>query len=1029
MSPIADRDNLDHSGDLGSVQATASVTLRERLLSAGSRGIWRSLDELLDTPEFRKWVEDEFPHRESLLGMDRRRFLQLMGASLALAGITGCRFLPQRRAVPFVKAVEEEVPGKPLFYASAIVLSGIAAGVLVESHEGRPTKIEGNPLHPASLGSTDLFTQAAILDLYDPDRSRNVVHAGDVATWPELLAALRSVLDQQHRKAGAGLRILSGAITSPSLMAQMDALRKRLPKARWYQWEAANRDNVCAGMRQAFGRPLNPVYRLDRAHVVVTLDADLLTGMPGSVRYARDFMGGRRVRANQRTMNRLYAVECSPTNTGAVADHRLTVRAQDIHAVTAQLAHAVMGSSSTHVPTQELGDDYEGGWLAACARDLLANRSRCLVVAGDGQPAAVHVLAAAMNEFLGNVGHTVAYTAPIYAEWSEATAQLQELASEIASGRVDALLVLGANPVYDAPADMPFADLIRRVPFTAHLGLHLDETGCVCQWHAPLAHGLESWGDARSYDGTVTFRQPLIQPLFDGKSIPEIVSVLVGRPADGYELHRAYWTKQFGGTNAAKHFRRAIHDGLIENSSLPSESVRVREDAVRTAMQVPARKTGGNIEVVFAPDPTLYDGRFANNGWLQELPKAMTRLTWDNAALLAPSTAHRLGINDGDVLEIRAGDRSIEAPAKLQPGHAKDSLTLHLGGGRSRAGTVGNGVGFSAYVLRDSQHMWLIADAIVARMGRTHSFATTEQHHAMDRERLDGQHGRDIVRVLQLGAFDVQKERTHGERTSGSTGFYDGNDHKYDGYAWGMAIDLTLCTGCNACVVACQAENNIPVVGKEQVARGREMHWIRIDRYYEGPVDDPAVHQQPVLCMHCEQAPCEPVCPVAATVHSHEGLNQMVYNRCVGTRYCSNNCPYKVRRFNFLNYANHTEPTILQLLRNPNVTVRGRGVMEKCTFCVQRINAARIGAKKEGRSIRDGEIITACQGACPTRAIVFGNIADPDSEVSRLKREPHDYSLLEDLDTRPRVTYLARVTNPNPDSPAGAGLDREAHTP
>lgn len=996
----------------GNRQGSAPMSVRGDGVTV-RQGQWRSLEELADSPEFQRWLDDEFPHRASLLSMDRRHFLQVAGASLALAGLTGCRFLPNRRAVPYVRPPEEQVPGVPLDYASAIVLSGIASGVLVRSYEGRPIKIEGNPTHPASLGASDALTQAALLDMYDPDRSRNVLQRGGIASWPEFEAALAAVLAAQRAKSGAGLRIVSGAITSPSLEDQVGRLMQQYPDARWYQYEAVHRDEVRGGTEAAFGRPLNPVYRFDEADVVVSLDGDFLNTMPGHVRYARDFMNRRRVRGGRISPNRLYVAESMPTGTGAVADHRLPMRLSEMGLIALELARLV-GMPGTGAGHTFAG--YAQQWLQACAADLKAHRGRCVVVVGDRVPREVHVLAAALNEFLGASGHAVQYIEPVYWQWDEWAGVLRKLATEINAGRVEALIVLGANPVYDAPADVALGDLMRRVPFTAHAGLHADETAAVCQWHVPLAHDLESWGDARSYDGTVTLQQPLIEPLFAGRTVAELVSLLAGRPAQGYELLRGYWTRRLAGSDAAQAFRRAIHDGFIADSALPAVDARVRPVAVEDAVKAIAaseRRTGDGLELAFAQDPSVYDGRFANNGWLQELPKEITRLTWDNAAFVAPATARELGIESGDVVSISADGRTLQLPVRVQPGHAPNAITLHLGGGRWQAGSVGNRIGVNANELRSSSKPWLLPAVEISRTGMRYTFTLTEDHHAIQSGRIAGQQGRDIVRVVtaeELGKTTKSSSAEgHGQTAQG---FYDGKDHAYDGYAWGMVVDLTLCTGCNACVVACQAENNIPVVGRDQVARGREMHWIRIDRYYEGDANRPAIHHQPVMCMHCEQAPCEPVCPVAATVHSHEGLNQMVYNRCVGTRYCSNNCPYKVRRFNFLNYANHDEPRILQMLRNPNVTVRGRGVMEKCTFCVQRINVARIAAKKENRAIWDGEIQTACQQACPTKAIVFGNIADAASEVSRLKKEPRNYSLLEELNTRPRLTYLARTVNP-----------------
>ncbi|NLH99078.1 MAG: TAT-variant-translocated molybdopterin oxidoreductase [Chthonomonadales bacterium] len=978
---------------------------------------WRSLDELADTPEFQAWVEDEFPERASLLTLDRRKFFQVMGASLALAGLTGCRFLPQRRAVPFVQAVEDLVPGKPRYYATAVVLAGIGTGVLARSNDGRPTKLEGNPLHPGSLGATDAITQATLLDLYDPDRTRNVLRNGAISTWDAFLADVRATLASQRAARGAGVRILTGAITSPTLADQIQRLLDAYPEARWYQWEAVNRDNVRAGTEQAFGRPLNPVYSFDTANVVLTLDADPLDQMPGHVRYARDIMSGRVVRPDARSMNRLYAVESVLSNMGATADHRLPVRPREVGTIAVAIARRL----GLDVPGVTISDA-QSRWVDACVADLKANKGQCVVVVGDHQPPALHALAARMNEELGAVGSAVSYTEPLYPNWHDALGGLSELTDDMDADKVRLLIMLGVNPVYDAPADVPFGKALKKVGCAVHLGLRKNETSELSRWHVPEAHSLEAWGDCRAYDGTASVIQPIIRPLFGGKSAIELIASLAGRPRDGYQIVREHWRSALGTADFDRRWRRAIHDGLIEGTEFPTVSVRVQspDRSLRGLSEAIAPGRSAGLEVAFAPDPTIWDGRFASNGWLQELPKPITRLTWDNAALIAPSTAQAASVADGDLVELQLRGRTVVAPAKVQPGQPKDLVTLHLGYGRSQAGAIGSLVGFSAGALRTRDAMWFTSGISLRRTGRRYTFAKTEHHHAIRDGKINGTQGRDIVRVMPFAEMEAdEQDANHAASHEPAHGgehpsLYPRDEHAYDGHRWGMSIDLSLCTGCNACVIACQAENNIPVVGKEQVLRGREMHWIRIDRYYEGDPDDPTVHHQPVLCMHCENAPCEPVCPVAATVHSHEGLNQMVYNRCVGTRYCSNNCPYKVRRFNFLNYANHHDVPIKQLLQNPNVTVRGRGVMEKCTFCVQRINAARIEAKKQGRPVRDGEVVTACQAACPPQAIVFGDIADPNSAVSRAKRESRDYSLLDDLNTRPRLTYLAKLTNKHP---------------
>ncbi len=989
-------------------------------------GLWRSLDELAGTPEVKAWLEDEFPERRSLLELDRRRFVQLMGASMALAGLAGCRFLPQRRAVPHVETVEEIIPGKPLFYATAVVQSGIGTGVLARSNDGRPTKIEGNPLHPASLGATDAITQATLLDLYDPERLKTVTKQGRIETWASFLSEARALLQTHKADGGRGIRFVTGAVTSPTLAATMARLMDAYPEARWIQWEPVDRNNVRLGMTQAFGRAVQPIYRFDQADIVVTLDADPIDQLPGHVRYARDLMARRRVRGGNARMSRIYAAESIQTNTGATADHRLPVRPSDIAVVARELARRLLNgwAAGSSQETETLGEPARR-WIDACVSDLERNRGRSVILAGDHQPPEVHALVAVLNERLGNNGNAVAYIDPVYAGWDDPVGQLATLTEEMGRGSVEALFLLGVNPAYDAPADIPFAASLSRVPFSVSLGIRPNETSEKCMWSLPEAHSLEAWGDCRAYDGTASVIQPLIKPLYDARSQIELIAALTERPTGGYEAVRAQWRKMLGAADFERRWRKAVHDGLAEGSEFKPLDVRCRPDALSAAAGQRRTSDPRGLQLAFAPDPTVWDGRFASNGWLQELPRPLTRLTWDNAALMAPSTAKEYGVSDGDEVLLKLAGRSVSVPVKVQPGHARGSVTLHLGGGRANGGALGSGVGCSAYALRGSDALWIAEGVGIERTGRRHTFARTEHHHAIADGRLDGMQGRDIVRVLPLSESagptgGHQPSAGHGAGDGSHPSLYPNRDHAYDGYRWGMTIDLTLCTGCNACVVACQSENNIPVVGKDQVQRGREMHWIRIDRYFEGDPDAPDIHHQPVLCMHCENAPCEPVCPVAATVHSHEGLNQMVYNRCVGTRYCSNNCPYKVRRFNFLNYANHHDVPIKQLLQNPNVTVRGRGVMEKCTFCVQRINAARIEAKKANRAVTDGEIVTACQAACPPRAIEFGDLSDPNSAVSRAKREERNYSLLEELNTKPRLTYLAKLTNRNPDLEKGA---------
>ncbi|HEY7409476.1 MAG TPA: TAT-variant-translocated molybdopterin oxidoreductase, partial [Vicinamibacteria bacterium] len=970
--------------------------------AAQGRQYWKSLDELARSPAFEQFLHREFPEQASEWNdpAGRRDFLRLMGASLALAGVGGaCTRQPRELVVPYVKAPEEAIPGRPLFFATALVDAGYASGVLVESHMGRPTKIEGNPDHPVSLGGSDAVGQAAILDLYDPDRSQTLTYLGEIRPWNGFLAAMRSVLEAQRAQKGAGLRLLTGTVTSPTLAAQIQELLAELPAARWHQWEAAGRHSARAGARLAFGEPVDAHYDLGAADVVVCLDADFVGSGPARLQHIRQYATRRRAAAQAALGTpgaatgsapfRLYAVESSPTPTGALADHRLCLRAAEVETFARGLAAALgVGAQG--------GEAAHGPFLTALVKDLLQRPAgTTLVLAGEHASPAVHALAHAANEKLGNVGRTVRYTEPVEARADDQLASIAELTRAMMAGTVQVLLILGVNPAYDAPADLGFATQMDKVPLRVHLGLHQDETAERCHWHVPMAHSLESWGDARAADGTVTILQPLIAPLYGGKSAHEVMAAFTARPdRSGHDVLREHWARQPGlaGAGFEAAWRRALHDGVLRAAPAPAP----KSPAVRAGAWAAPADAGapGRLELIFRPDPWVGDGRHANNGWLQELPRPLTKLTWENAALLSPATAERLGVRvepsargtRTDLIELRYRGRTVAAPAWVVPGHPDDSVTVHLGYGRRRAGRVGTGLGFDAYALRTSDAPWSGPGLEVRRLGDRVTLACTQDHWSMEgrhlvREATAEELGRD-VHVIQALGHDPARELTMHP------------SYRYDGHAWGMAIDLNSCVGCNACVVACQSENNIPVVGKEQVARGREMHWLRVDRYYSGDPQDArtlTTRFQPVPCMHCENAPCEVVCPVAATVHSDEGLNDMVYNRCVGTRYCSNNCPYKVRRFNFFLYNDWTTES-LKLQRNPDVTVRSRGVMEKCTYCVQRINAGRIQAKREDRNIRDGEVLTACQSVCPTDSIVFGDITDPNSRVSQLKASQRNYS-------------------------------------
>jgi molybdopterin-containing oxidoreductase family iron-sulfur binding subunit len=963
---------------------------------------WRSFDELAGTPEFDEFLHSEFPQQASAWAdpVSRRTLLKLMGGTLALAGLGACAREPVDKIVPYVRVPEDFVPGTPLFFATAMSRGGFARGVLVESHLGRPIKIEGNPQHPASVGATDAVTQASVLDLYDPDRSRVVSHTGRISGWLTFLTALRQVREQARVSGGAGLRIVTETVTSPSLAAQIQALLAELPAARWHQYEPIARDNARAGTRQAFGVEVHPTYRFANAAVVVSLDEDFLGAGPAAVRYARDFVQRRDPRGG--AMSRLYVVESMPSISGAMADHRLPLRSADVEGLARAVARAV---GVDDVPP--VGRSVDDRLVAAIAGDLLRHRGESLVIAGESQPPAVHALAHAINHILGNDGRTVVYSDPVEAAPADSMASIRELADDMRAGRVNVLLILGGNPVFTAPHDLRFSDALSRVELRIHLSQYEDETSALCHWHIPETHYLESWGDLRAYDGTVTIVQPLIAPLYSGKSAHEVLAALAGQPdRSSYDVVREFWQKRLSSADFEKDWQVALHDGVIAGTALPVKSMALRAGWLGSEPR--ERAADSTLEICFRPDPCVWDGRFANNAWLQELPKPITKLTWDNAACLSPATAGRLGVANGMVVELRYRGASVRAPAWIVAGHADDSVTVHLGYGRTRAGRVGSGVGFDAGALRTTNAPWFDAGLEIARTGDRYPLFSTQHHSSME--------NRHLIRVATADEFRERPDfaRLVEPAPPRALTLYPLVDRV--GYAWGMSVDLNACIGCGACVTACQAENNVPVVGKEEVGRGREMHWIRVDRYFEGQPDRPAIHHQPVMCMHCENAPCELVCPVGATVHSEEGLNQMVYNRCVGTRYCSNNCPYKVRRFNFFQYADWSTPS-LKPLRNPDVTVRSRGVMEKCTYCVQRINTTKIRAEEEHRLVRDGEIVTACQAVCPAQAIVFGDTNDPNSRVSRLKADPRSYGLLTDLNTRPRTTYLARITNPNPELP------------
>ncbi|MCR4412851.1 MAG: TAT-variant-translocated molybdopterin oxidoreductase [Thermoguttaceae bacterium] len=995
---------------------------------------WRSLDELAGTPEFRAFLEAEFPTECDTAGVSRRRWLQLMGASLALAGLAGCRW-KKEEILPFAKRPANRVPGVPNRFATAMDLGGSALGLLVTSYDGRPIKIEGNPAHPQSRGATDVFAQAAILELYDPDRATGLVeHSGQdhPRSWSDFAAFAASHFGALKKDGGARLRVLSQASSSPTLAAMRARLLAEFPKARWVQYEPVSDDAQRAGATLAFGRPLRTQLALERARIIVSLDSDLLACHPAAVQYAREFAARRDPAGDW--MSRLYVVESCLSVTGSMADHRLALRPKQIAALAEALEKEIrarLAQGASPAPAVAAGESKAARFLSAMAADLVAlNRQggHSVVVAGPRQPAEVHAVAHRLNRLLKNVGQTVWYTEEPDPDRPPHAEAIRALADEMHAGAVETLVVLGGNPVYDAPADVAFAKALARVPTRIYLGLYPNETARVCTWRLPQAHFLETWGDARSWDGTYSVVQPLIDPLYGGRSAIEVVAMLLGQQVPkGHDLVRETFRSIVKASDWEARWAKTLHDGVLEGSRFAAVAA---EAADRPASGEPRGDfmesdwSNGQMDLIFCRDASVYDGRFANNGWLQEMPDPLTKLTWDNAALVSPATAAALGVENGTIVRLTLGGRSVEIPAYVMPGQAPGCVAVSLGYGRTAAGHVGGDpeagvdpVGADVYPLRTCQAMEFQSGLSVEVTDRKVRLAMTQDHHAIDAIGLAGRAERlgALVREATLEHYrehpDFARHAVHHPPLESLW-----NEPTYQGYRWGMAIDLSKCIGCGACMVACQAENNVPVVGKERVLQGREMHWVRVDRYFRGDPDDPSVVHQVVACHHCENAPCEQVCPVAATVHSREGLNEMVYNRCVGTRYCANNCPYKVRRFNFFNYhkdLDAPENEVLKMLYNPEVTVRSRGVMEKCTYCVQRIQAAKIEAKNNRRDVRDGEIRTACQQVCPTGAIVFGDLNDPRSAVARAAASDRAYAMLAELNVKPRTSYLARIRNPN----------------
>ncbi len=1029
------------------------------------RAYWRSLDQLAETPEFRQWVEREFPEGASEWddSVSRRHFVKIMSASFLLAGMglagSGCR-RPEEKLMPFGKMPEGYVHGVPQFYATAMPNRGSAIALVAKSNDGRPTKLEGNSLHPDSNGGTDRFAQASILNLYDPDRSMLFLSNGKTASAEGAMDFLAQLSRTAQGNGGKGLSFLLERSSSPSRLRLQKLLSEKLPQAKWYIHEAVDLDIHHRAASEAFGKSVKPYYNFDKANVVVSLDCDFLGSEEDVHNHIRRFAGRRHLESSKDSIIRLYQVEALLSVTGFNADHRLRIPASAVAQLAGALAAEVLKQTGGTVGGLEnLGQPpgVDPKWISECAKDLLANRGQSLVVAGYRQPIAVHLLANALNSALGNTGQTVVFHE--VPESKEGT--LADLAKSLNAGEVDTLVMLSGNPVYTAPADLNWAAAQRKARMVARLGYYEDETSALCDWHFPAAHFLESWGDALTSDGTLVPIQPLIAPLFGGITEIEVLARIAGAgPTDPYALVRETFAAFVQGGDVEAAWRKFLHDGFLANTAFKPVDVTLNNSVVSTALSglKISSPSKDKLEVVFHRDYTLDDGRYNNNGWLQEMPDPVTKLVWDNAVLLSRKTAQELGLKNSDVVEVQLGGRSVRGPVWVQPGLADYTLGLALGYGRKKTGRVGVGTGFDVYPLRTTEAEYIAAGATLRTTGESYPIYTTQDHWSME--------GRPIIREANLETYRANPDFAKGmevEPEEKPEPMYPNpfdNLKKSGLHQWGMAIDLNMCVGCEACMVACQSENNVPIVGKEQIKRGREMHWLRIDRYYSGPpkkeeflntfrpeaeqqfeewIDDPQIVTQPMLCQHCEAAPCENVCPVNATSHDQEGLNVMTYNRCVGTRYCSNNCPYKVRRFNYFDYnkrpIDHNklylgplahrpddEWDLLKMVKNPDVTVRMRGVMEKCTFCIQRIEQAKIAQKTKAGASNDvivptDSFTTACAQACPAGAIVFGNLKDPESRVSKLKQLDRNYGVLEVLFTRPRTTYLARVRNPNSQMP------------
>ena len=985
-------------------------------------GYWKSLKDISSEDDYNRFLKQSEHNVDN--GLSRRNFLSLIAASVALAGLEGCK-KPVQKIIPYVEAEIGTIPGIPKYYASTLPFKNNALGVVIENHDERPVKVEGNEKHPTSLGKSNSFAQASTLEMYDPDRARGIKFKGSKVDWNEYLNFAKSINDGN----GKGLAVLMQESSSPTIKSIQEDFKKNLPNADWVVYESVNNENLYDGIELAFSKRLQPLYRLEKAQIIVSLGSDFLGVDDNNIYHTRKFAQNRNIVDENSTMNRLYVAESSISSTGSSADHRLNVPQHEMENLLAELAYEL----------KQLGLKIEAKkvkssnnlWVKAAAKDLFDGRGESIIIGGSSLSKEFHQLIALINY---NLKAPIDYY-PLNMSQVSSVKNFESLCKDMKNGKINNLIILGANPVYDSPVDFDFAESLKKVKNSVHLTNIIDETSKLCSWNIAMNHYFECWGDAMTYDGYVSIVQPQIMPLFDSKSIIQVLSPIVhSKEQSAYDTVKNVWKSNIiKSGNFEREWDKVLHDGLYKKPIFKKVNVRPASK-ISTAVLNNYSLDNDKFEIVFCPSSSVYDGRYSNNGWLQEIPKPITSLTWDNAALISMKVAKKLNIKNGQMLEISVGDNSINIPAFITPGQNQKSITLELGYGRKFNGRIGNEVGFNVYPLRSSDSPSFILNGSIKVLNETYPLASTQDHHGLEDDKYAAPGFDDLANketqsripeLVKQSTLDyykdnpdwvqkkVEQHKPDKKRSWADHSMYNPDWDYSKGPQWGMSIDLTSCTSCNACSIACQSENNIPVVGKQQVMNGREMHWIRIDNYFAGDPDNPEVSTQSVACVHCELAPCESVCPVAATTHSSDGVNQMTYNRCLGTRYCANNCPYKVRKFNFYNYTRDL-PEVVQMAMNPDVSIRFRGVMEKCTYCYQRISSARITAENEGREIKDGDFQVACQQSCPADAIKFGDINDPNSEVSKAKRRNRDYALLAHLGTAPRTTYLAKIRNQNP---------------